>query len=173
MKLAIGQGEREEWITIDADPGQCATHRTMVPPLPPLVKVDKFAEIEMIHFLEHLYYWDAISLLKECTEMLELGGLLVIECPNIEWCCKHLLGQVKTPSKNPAENQFDLWGFYGDPTREQPLYGHRWGWTPKSLEKELHSIGEFEINHETPKYHNPVRDFRVVAKLLKKGNYDF
>lgn len=165
-KLALGRTGKSGWTTIDANPASRATFTEMVPPLPDAVKESKFVEIEMIHFLEHLFLWDARTLLRELDAVLEVSGYMIIECPNLEWCCRHFLGQVGTPAKGSKPGQFDMWGFYGDPTSEQSFLAHRWAWTPESLAEEIRSIGDYAINTPEARFHNPIRDFRIEAKKL-------
>jgi len=39
-------------------------------------------EIYMLHLVEHFYYKDVVSLLKECHRILKNNGLLHIQCPH-------------------------------------------------------------------------------------------
>lgn len=164
MKLAIGQrGKREGWVTLDAHPRSNADIVGGVPPLPDAIKDQSCEAIEMIHFLEHLYLWDARELLVACHRALKVGGKLIIECPNIEYAARVLCG-VESPPRG-APGQFDMWPLYGDPNHKDPLYGHRWGYTPESLERELKSVGfqRLGICRLPARSHFPVRDFRLEA----------
>ena len=91
--------------------------------------------------------------------------LLDIEAPNILYAAKILCGIAAKPT-NAAEGQFDMWPFYGSPLKQNPLLGHRWGYTPTSLCEELQLAGfaSGEIQVQAAKFHILVRDFRVVAK---------
>lgn len=164
MKLAIGQrGKREGWVTLDAHPRSNADLVGGVPPIPDSVEPDSCEVIEMIHFLEHLFLWDARELLKECHRCLKVGGKVVIECPNIDYACKVLTGQVTAPGGHA--DQFDMWPLYGDPSHKDPLYGHRWGYTPETLANELEQAGfpGIGIARSSARSHFPIRDFRIEA----------
>lgn len=162
LMIGCGRQKRSGWQTLDADPRCGADHTGTVPPLPEAVRATRWAEIEMIHFLEHLYEWDARELLHQCYRVLAPGGRLVIECPNLEYCCRVIAGLEQPPR---AGGQFDMWGLYGDPNHKNPLFGHRWGWTPATLTAALQAVGFAAdgIVTERAKHHQPVRDFRVVA----------
>lgn len=166
-KLMIGAGRtrRPGWTTLDADPKSGADIIATVPPLPASVTVRQWQIVEMIHFLEHLYLWDSRALLRECRQILAPGGRLVIEVPNIAYAAKVLLGLQRPP--RGAVGQFDMWPLYGDPSHCNPLFGHRWGYTPESLMEELVAAG-FRRNGITvmrARHHFPVRDFRAEAGL--------
>lgn len=165
-RLMIGAGGSRAagWKTLDADPRSRADYIAEVPPLPDEVKSERWEAIEMIHVIEHFYQWDAMTLLRECFDILEPGGRLILEAPNIEFAAAVIAGLVKPPKGSPG--QFDLWPLYGDPTRRNPLYGHRWGWSPSSLSKALVDVGFNESNVVTmrAKHHFPIRDFRVEAR---------
>lgn len=167
MKLSIGQrGRRDGWVTLDAHPRSNADIIGGVPPLPSEIKDNSCTVIEMIHFLEHLYLWDSRELLRECFRVLVPGGKLVVECPNIEYAARVMCGLEDPP--RGASGQFDLWPLYGDPTHKDPLYGHRWGFTPESLERELLKCGWFKVGiaNLPARSHFPIRDFRMEATKM-------
>lgn len=165
MKLMIGAGrtKRPGWTTLDADAKSRADVIATVPPLPERVKRDGCEAIEMIHVLEHFYLWDARVLLRECLEVLKPDGKLIIECPNILYAAKVMCGLQKPP--RGAAGQFDMWPLYGDPSHRNPLFGHRWGYTPKSLTEELVAAGfqPERVSIVSAKHHFPGRDFRLEA----------
>ena len=166
MKLAIGSGKygRQGWTTLDADPNSGAEIISTVPPLPHEVTSVKWQEIEMIHSLEHLYPWDAAQLLTEIRGVLVAGGRLTIELPDLAFAAAVLIGQ-KERIPGTVSGQCDMWPIYGDPNHRNPLYGHRWGYTPQTLRQALEAAG-FDpegISHLPAQHHVPVRDFRMEA----------
>lgn len=162
LEIGVRESARPFSTSLDAAPG--ADIQATVPPLPPEVRAVQWDYIEMIHFLEHLYVWDARKLLKECYEVLAPGGRLVIECPDIRYCAFVLIGQSAPPA-GAAPGQFDMWGLYGNPEYEDPLYIHRWGWTRATLRDELIRAGfdDGQMVHPRAQYHHPGRDFRIEA----------
>lgn len=167
-RLSIGSGRdtakrgRDGWVTLDPDPLACAEIVASVPPLPPAVTAVPWQCIEMIHVIEHLYHRDAVVLVKQCYEVLEPGGVLVLEQPNIEYAAKALLGLIDTPqSPRPFH---DMYAFYGH-QNGNPHYQHLWGYTPDSMTRMLTDAGfKSENVHVKPALHHwPWRDFRVEA----------
>lgn len=115
----------------------------------------------MIHCFEHLYLWDAKHLLREIHSILIPGGSLTLELPNLQYACEVIAGLRSPPS---GHDRYSMWPIYGDPTRKDQSYGHRWGYTPKTLVEELSVAGftlwEFE---RATSHGQPERDMRVVA----------
>lgn len=164
LMIGAGRTRRPGWTTIDADSKSGADIIATVPPLPESVTNRQWRKVEMIHFLEHLYLWDAKRLLREIHSVLASGGKLVIEVPNIRYAARVLCGLEKPP--RGAAGQFDMWPLYGDPSHRNPLFGHRWGYTPESLTNELVAAGfeREQIRVLRARHHFPGRDFRVEAK---------
>ena len=164
-QLMIGAGEQRKkgWVSLDASPKYSPDILAEVPPLPPEVRDTQWDTIEMFHCIEHHFLWRARVLLQEIYNALKPGGMLILEQPNIEYCAKVLLGQVKPPKGDPG--QFDMWGFYGDPNHLDQYMCHHWGYTPESLRAELILAGWKDINItlRAATSHHPVRDFRLEA----------
>ena len=164
MRLSIGSGRVASpgWTTLDADPDSGAQIVATVPPLPEFPQ--PLHTVEMIHSLEHLYRWDAAALLVEIYDALQPGGRLVIELPNIAFAAEVLTG-IRPPIPGTAPGQCDMWPLYGDPTTRNPLYGHRWGYTPATLRGALEGAGfdPAKIVEYPAQHHVPGRDFRMEA----------
>lgn len=162
-KLLLGSGTWRwaGWTTIDASPTSGADHVATVPPLPYAIRSTAWTVIQAIHFIEHLCPWEAETLIRQCYECLEPGGLLILEQPNIEYAAKVLIGEVVPPQGAPG--QFDMWPLFGDPTHRDPLMMHRWGYSPTTLTELLVRAG-FDPGHihvKPAQFHVPVRDFRL------------
>lgn len=165
-QLLLGSGDWHwsGWTTVDANSDNRADFTAAIPPLPLSVRDQQWDVIMAIHFIEHLPPWDAFALLKECRECLASDGVLILEQPNILQCAKVLLGLEAAPGGAPG--QFDLWGFYGDPTHHDVWMLHRWGYTPLSLVRLLMEVGfaRDQIEVLPAMFHQPTRDFRVEAR---------
>jgi len=161
----IGAGGKKSsgWVTLDADPNSGADIIATLPPLPDAVRAVKWDEIEMIHVIEHFYQWEARELLREIRSVLAEGGRLIIEAPNIVYAARVLCG-IEQPPRG-AKGKFDMWPLYGDPRGRNPLYGHRWGYSPSSMRKELLEAGfaDTGIEEKPAQHHVQVRDFRIEA----------
>ena len=124
-------------------------------------------EILMVHVLEHLYYWEADDLLRQCHDALKPGGVLIIECPNILQAARTLINKPDAATKPTSRAMHML---YGDPKHRRPGMCHRWGYTPDSLERLLFQVGFQGVTEETAHFHaGPPQDFRLVA--CKEENY--
>jgi predicted SAM-dependent methyltransferase len=160
MKLRLGQRGKGHsgWLNLDSHPS--ADIVATLPPLPTTVTSAKWELIEAIHVWEHFYLWEARSLAREVHASLTVGGQLVLECPNLEVACRSFLGEYKD------SNQYHMHVFYGDPSKQDASYGHRWGYTPETLADQLVEYGGFRYDAiliERAKHHVPDRDFRIVA----------
>lgn len=116
-----------------------------------------------VHFIEHLPVWQAEQLLAECYEALAPGGMLILEQPDIAYAARVLLNEIEPPHGEPG--QFDMWALYGDPTHQDELMLHRWGYTPDTLTEMVAKCGfsSEEISIKPAMYHVPARDFRLEA----------
>src|SRR5882762_983106 len=114
-KLVLGSGHwnwGSEWLHIDANPDLNPDLVAVFPPLPDIVKQNKFSTIVASHIIEHVYLDEAKVLLAECYDILEIGGILTLEQPNIEYCMRVALGDTAPPSERDRL-QFGLQGVYG------------------------------------------------------------
>lgn len=91
--------------------------------------------------VEHFFHWEAIRLLKEFHVLLKRGGQAEILVPDSE---------VIIDSDLPiAQKLIWLYGGQDIPRRKMDksrrkypqFFCHKFGWTPKTLEKELLDIG--------------------------------
>lgn len=160
LRLRIGQRGRgrDGWVHLDSH--ESADIVAAIPPLPESIASRQWRVVEAIHVWEHFYKWEAEQLAKGVYEILAPGGRLILECPNLEVACRSFLGEYKdSPS-------YHMHVFYGDPGAKDPSYGHRWGYTPESLKRQLVEHGGFrpqDVTIEPAKHHVPDRDFRIVA----------
>ena len=132
MNLEIGgERKRDGWVVLNAGAEYNVDIIAAVPPLPKYVTERQWDEIEAIHLVEHVYLWQAVELVKQVYWCLAPGGRFSVELPDISYCARVFLGLMDPP--RGASGQFDMWGFYGDPNHKNPLYMHKWGYTPKTL----------------------------------------
>lgn len=170
LSLCAGR-PRNGWVTLDADPKSGADHIAQIPPLPPAIKAQRWDMVELIHGIEHFYRWDAKALLLEVRQVLAPGGKLILEQPDIFKCAQVITGEVL------IENEAQRWrlgegGIFGDSRPHRPYMDHKYGYTPQTLRKLLVECGFQDelIVEETPRYHIPRRDFRLVASLAKASD---
>lgn len=167
MKLMIGTGtetrryKQDGWVTLDANPKWGPDILATVPPLPDEVTSNKWDEVCGIHFIEHIYLWEARQLLAELYEVVAPGGKLILEQPNIEYAAKALLGKVTVPAHDAKF--YHIWALYGDQGTKDPLWCHKFGYTPDSLSEVAETAGWDKVVILPARYHRPVRDFRLEA----------
>lgn len=126
--------------------------------LNPLNLKDECAsELHSYHFIEHVYHWEVGSVLEEWHRLLQAGGKLILELPNIEAAAKNLI--------HGMDDQMCMWPFYGDPGHKDVYMCHRWGYTPDTISKLLKQHGFREIQILKPRTHGARsnRDMRVEA----------
>jgi len=155
MKLNIGCGTdyREGFVNIDGSDT--------------LPKVDKVIDISneslLLHFseekieyilandiIEHHFHWEAVRIMKEFYKLLVKGGHVEIRVPDAEYIIKSwrlsietkldlLFGgqdipQSRDPKMDESRSQFPQ------------FFCHKFGWTMKSMEKELTGIGFSQVS---------------------------
>ena len=115
-------------------------------------------ELHSIHFLEHVYQWEATAVIQEFRRLLKPGGLLVLELPNVRKAAKNLLAN--------KPDQECMWALYGDPRDADPYMAHRWGYTDATLQALLKNNGFPKTKIMPPKWHGKRahRDMRVEAR---------
>lgn len=163
MRLNVGCGNRRlaGYTGIDAvqRPGADIVAPAHAIPLP-----DGCAnEILGVHIWEHFLLWECDGVLAEWRRLLRLGGLLVLEMPDLIKCCRNILEGRE--GKKPG--QLGMWGLFGDASLEDVHMLHRWGWTFETLRPFLAARGFVDIVERETQFHpagRGVRDFRLEAR---------
>lgn len=144
VKLHLGSGGRKRvgWINVDANPETSpdVVARAEYLPMFPDGSVDV---IESCHLFEHFAYLEAIKALKEWYRVLKPGGRLFVELPDFG-ACIDMLGKYK----DPEGYDFGMIGIFGYPPairKQGHFQTHKWGWTAKSLGRELRAAGFTEV----------------------------
>lgn len=113
-------------------------------------------EIQSYHVLEHLDKHDGHHFLSECLRVLERGGSLILEMPDVK----------KTAREFADGNDFRINNLYG--LQRNPFDFHRYGYWPDSLSKKLGEMG-FHVTHtgDGTDYHAAQEPcFRIEAVKL-------
>lgn len=170
MKLNVGCGKQtwDGYICIDAVVHPNATRPpdilhafrfardgTLLNPLP--ITTGVASEICNFHFIEHVYQWEAPAVIAEFFRILQPGGVLIMELPDLKMAARNLL--------KGAKDQLCMWPLYGDPATHDPYMCHRWGYTRETITDLLESAGFNQITHKPPQTHGARlnRDMRVEA----------
>jgi ubiquinone/menaquinone biosynthesis C-methylase UbiE len=171
MRLNIGCGSRRLPGYTGVDAVATRSGVDIVAPAHRIPLEDGCAdEILAVHLWEHFYRWECDIVIKEWRRVLKVGGLLVLELPNLRKCCENLISGRAIPGKHP--DQLAYWGIYGDPTTSDPFMVHRWGWTPQTLSAFLLDHGFAGIAEKPTQFHpigRDIRDMRIEALKAAKG----
>lgn len=120
-------------------------------------------EVMAIHVFEHFYQWECAAVLREWRRLLQPGGLLILELPDLIKCCQNIIENRK--ERQP--DQLKRWGLYGDPRPKDKLMCHPWGWAPVELMDFLEVNGFAGAKHLPTQFHSCGRlhrDMRIEAR---------
>jgi predicted SAM-dependent methyltransferase len=161
LNLGCGRHVLDGWFNIDVQRSPRAKRDPeMLSDVRKIDLPDGCAQTIMaIHLWEHLYRWECDNVIKEWRRLLETGGQLILEMPDLYKFCANILAN-KT-------DQMGMWGLYGDPTEEDPYMCHRWGWSFATLKPFLEANGFTNCEEEATQWHRCgklERDFRIVAR---------
>ena len=115
-----------------------------------------------IHVVEHFFVWEVPDLLTEWIRVLKPGGKLIIEVPDLVKVISYMASGINEPA-------LTMWPLYGDPSHEDPLMCHKWGYTEGSLARMMDHVGLKDLEREPAQFHlKDQRDMRIVG--YKRGD---
>lgn len=168
IRLNLGCGDKilPGYVNIDVAPSRKGEFPDILSDLRSLpFATGTVDEILSVHVIEHFYAWEAVPLVMYWRELLKIGGLLILECPNLLTAARALVDDESLASDlSGKRGQHVMWPLYGDPGWQDELMCHRWGYTPESLIALLKECG-FKSPRQEPaefKKRDP-RDMRVTA----------
>lgn len=171
IRLDLGAGHKHEagWVRVDfaVDRKKCTLDgvtqqgAALLPDVEADLRAlpfpDNYAdEARAVHVIEHFQVWEATAVMREWVRVLKPGAELAIECP----CLDKIVKLFDVPNIPPY---MTFWGLYGDPRMEDPLMMHHWCYTESQLRKVMASAGLVGIRAEYPRFHQPIRDMRLVG----------
>lgn len=99
-------------------------------------------EVYSSELLEHLGRWEYMDALREWHRVLQPGGKIIVEVPNLLGICTHFINK-------PEDRRALMQHFYGGQDRGLEHFDfHHNGFTTEILEEDLKSIG-FKIIDNT------------------------
>ena len=169
VKLNLGCGDKilPGYINCDAlaSRGQGGAVDVQCNITQPLPFADNVAgEILAVHVVEHIWRWQVADVLRDWRRVLQPGGRIVLECPNLLSAAMELVKNPMLAAGPGPEGQRSMWVFYGDPRWRDPLMNHCWGYTPQSLAALLVETGFVEVRQEPAQFKlREPRDMRIVG----------
>lgn len=154
MKLHLGCG-RKKWdgfINVDL---KDSDHDCDIRQLP--FDDESAEEIHAIHVCEHFLITEIVPVLEEWRRVLKQGGLLCIELPCWD--------KVKRHIANGGPENMTRWALYGEPrTHKDGIPAlHKWCYSVSEMAELLRIAGFATVASETPLFHQPSRDMRLIA----------
>jgi SAM-dependent methyltransferase len=174
VKLNLGCGDKilPGYVNVDVAESRAGRKPDVLCDLHALTpfEADAADEILSVHVVEHFWRWEVVGVLKEWLRVLKPGGRMILECPNLESACRQFLANPDLHAGPGAEGQRSMWVFYGDPSWQDPLMVHRWGYTPRSLAMVMAEAGLGNLRQEPAQFKlREPRDMRIVGEKPARG----
>ncbi len=167
LRLHLGCGG-EHWrgyVNIDADPSANSDLRLDFIDIESAFPPATVAEVVMIHSLSYLRLWEARDLLAALGRLLEPGGRLVIEVPDLSKCARRAL-ETEGDVAGYLEAVRGLYAFDLDQiARRAAFVPYAFGWSSWHLTLELERAGFRDVCVRDPQTHDGRvwRDTRIEA----------
>jgi hypothetical protein len=169
LHLGCGRIHLDGYINIDVSSNSAADMVLDIQHIDKYFKKDSIAEILIIHAISYLRLHDARRLVGACFNILESGGKLIVEFPDVVKCSKIIINNI---SINDTKDLFQyiegIRGFYAfdlkQIERQVRFNPYAFGWSANHMKYELMDLGfksvfVFDgIAHERPE-----RDTRIEA----------
>lgn len=150
LKLNIGCGADYRKGFINIDGSSCLSKVDKVVCIPDESLLDFYSPnccdyILAQDIVEHLFRWEAISVIKDFHLLLARDGILQIRVPDVEYIIRSwslpihrkiflLYGGQDVPQNGPPDMEISR--------KNRPgLFCHKYGWTRNSLSRELKHLG--------------------------------
>jgi len=123
--------------------------------------------ILLVHVIEHFTRWETIRMLKHYYAKLAIGGLLMVEMPDLDKCIEwYLKGKDAPHMQTPiGVMNMGLTQFYGNQWDELDYETHRYVWRLQEFTGIIQEL-QFEvlIANWDAKFHKAGRDMFVVGR---------
>ncbi|HEX6961347.1 MAG TPA: methyltransferase domain-containing protein [Lacipirellula sp.] len=168
LRLNLGCGDKilPGYVNVDVAPSRAGKKPDVLCDLRRLepFETDSVDEILSVHVIEHFWRWEVADILREWLRVLKPGGVMILECPNLATACAELLKDPDRLAGPGQEGQRTMWVLYGDPRWKDPLMCHRWGYTPRSLQRLMEEIGLVNVSQQPAQFKlREPRDMRLVG----------
>ena len=166
VKLNLGCGKvyRDGWINIDIDKSVrtdiCCDFINLKNHFNP----GTIDLIYMIHSISYLNLWEANIFFKDAYHLLNTGGVLELEFPDIQKCSKIIV--ESSDNADYIEAVRAIYAFDLEQIKNKEVYRpYAFGWSGLYMKNVLHEIGFSQIDILEPEtYEKRIwRDTRIVA----------
>ena len=137
--LGCGTQYKDGYVNIDNPPSEHSIANVRADVYGDLITVplEACSEIRSHHVFEHFNYMESLALLVKWARALEVGGLLIIDIPDLEVLAQELLSSIQ---KNEVIRTFKIVRLmYG--SHEAEWAYHINGWSLRSLSHVLEKMG--------------------------------
>lgn len=176
IKLNIGCGDRHWDGFINIDIGRPGMKKqpdiqAQVNNLP--LPCNSCDEVHAIHVLEHVHRWEVGETVREWVRVLRPGGLLVVECPDLDKIAINLFSYLNAdkPERRVLHDgrtvdvvQDCKAGLFGDMSSTDKNMVHKWCFQQTELEGIMLESGCMSVVSVQPKFHRPFRDMRIEGR---------
>lgn len=118
-------------------------------------------EILLLHVLEHFNIPDVNIILQHCERVLQPGGKIIIEVPDLEYCLKNW---INTPEDDSKKWEFNLQTIYGDQHNDGEY--HKTGFTESRIKYMVEEVGFTNI--ETKKIESHLQECVSLTAYKKE-----
>jgi Methyltransferase domain len=127
------------------------------------IKSGSASHVLVEHMLEHLSRAGAASALREWARLLEPGGVLEVEVPDVLWCLENFLAAPEAERyRDVYEGKGAIAAVYGLQTN--PGQFHQFGYTPDHLSECVKAAGLEVIDIKLHMTAHPCRAIRIWAR---------
>ncbi|MEW6323931.1 MAG: glycosyltransferase [Nitrospirota bacterium] len=165
LHLGCGADHLAGYVNIDADMDAKADLYIDFCNLNRVFSPESVAEGVMIHSLNYLNLWQARSLFRQLHTLLEPGGRLIIELPDLAKCAQRIM-QPGQSMVDYLEGVRSIYAFDMSWVENKVVYTpYAFGWSGWHLKRELEHAGFKEVSLHDPQTHGRLlwRDVRVEA----------
>ena len=170
LHLGCGHNYLHGWINIDTSNQVKADLYMDLQNIGKYSRENSVDEIQMIHVISYLRYWEAVDFFKDCYRILKNGGKLILESPDI---CKLATALASIGSLDTSKDRVmyleAVRAFYAfdmeQIKKKNAFQTYRFGWSAMHLQLELKKIGFQDIKTLAPQHHGALsrRDLRIEA----------
>ena len=165
LHLGCGGDYWPGYVNVDASPASQADLCLDFTGLRAAFEDGSIAEVSMIHSLSYLRLWQARDLFRDLHALMEPGGRLILELPDLAKCASHALASSGRLD-DYLEGVRGLYAFDLNEIAAKAMFTtYAFGWSSWHLKLELEEAGFRDVTVMDPQTHDrrTWRDTRIEA----------